>query len=159
MSSCSSVTASTTTCSAGSCSSLISSKEDEGYLPDKLYSYDYDDSPLRLQLGDFEFYTDTTFVKVDPDRKRRRGTDGALARQLLASKGFELPAEYAYARMVYLTDETRRKELMIIFIDDLAAHGESATEILNAGPDSLRWQQLELAHLDRVRATLSVIPH
>ena len=49
----------------------------EAYLPDNSSTYDYDDSPLRLALGDFEFYTDTAAVEFDPTRKRPRGTDGA----------------------------------------------------------------------------------
>lgn len=131
----------------------------EGYLPDKPYSYDYDDSPLRLTLGDFEFYTDTAFVEVDPDRKRRRSTDGALARQLLASNGFELPGDYVYARMVYLTDETRRKELMIIFIEDLSTYGIKAAELREGGPGASLWPDIEQAHLDRVKETLMITPN
>ena len=130
----------------------------EGYLPDKPYSYDYDDSPLRLMLGDYEFYTDTAFVEVDPNRKRRRGTDGALARELLESRGFTLPNDYVYARMVYLTDETRRKELMIIFIDDLSSYGTRAADLAEDGPDAERWPDIERAHLDRVKDTLRIVP-
>ena len=31
----------------------------EGFLPDNNYTYDYSGSPLRLQIGEFDFYTDT----------------------------------------------------------------------------------------------------
>ena len=48
----------------------------EAYLPDKSYTYDYDDSPLRVTLGDYEFYTDTAVFHFDPNIKRRPGTDG-----------------------------------------------------------------------------------
>ncbi len=34
----------------------------EGYLPDNDYTYDYDDSPLRVTLGDTAFYTDAEIV-------------------------------------------------------------------------------------------------
>lgn len=131
----------------------------EGYLPDKPYSYDYDDSPLRVDLNGYEFYTDTAFVEVDPNRKRRRGTDGTLARQLLESEGYALPGDYAYARMVYLTDETRRKELMIIFIEDLSTYGVRAADLAEDGPSASRRPDIEQAHLDRVKDTLTITPN
>ncbi len=129
----------------------------EAYLPDNSYSYNYDDSPLRLTLGDYEFFTDTDPVAFDPDRKRARGTDGAMARQLLASKGYVFPNNFAYARLVYLTDESRRKELMIIFIDDLESLGFSAAELQEGGAEASRWPEVERAHLDRIKNTLTVL--
>ena len=130
----------------------------EAYLPNKPYSYDYDDSPLRMSLGDFEFFADTTVVEVDPNRQLRRGSDGALARQFLASKGYVYPSDFAYARLVYLTDESRRKELMIIFIDDLAAYGLTAAELGEGGASASRWPRIEKAHLGRIRHTLTLLP-
>ncbi|NNE34583.1 MAG: hypothetical protein HKN13_05075 [Rhodothermales bacterium] len=130
----------------------------ETYLPDKSYTYDYTDSPLRLTLNGYTFYTDTAVVETDPNRKRARGTDGAMARALLASRGYTLPDEYVYARLVYLTDESRQKELMIIFIDDLAPTGLTAAGLQDGGPDADRWPEVEQTHLDRIRQTLSVRP-
>lgn len=129
----------------------------EAYLPDNYYSYDYEDSPLRVTLGDYEFYTDTDAVAFDPDKKRASGTDGALARQLLESKGYVFPNNFAYARLVYLTDESRRKELMIIFIDDLESYGFSAAELAEGGAEASRWPEVERAHLDRIKNTLTVL--
>ncbi len=129
----------------------------EAYLPDEPYTYDYDDSPLRVTLGDFEFFTDTAAFAFDPDQTRRRGTDGAMARQFLAGKGYVYPAEVMYARLVHLTDSTRRKELMIIFMDDLASSGLTAAELEDGGASAARWPEVEQAHLDRIRNTLEVI--
>ena len=130
----------------------------EAYLPGKPWTYDYDDSPLRVTLGDYEFFTDTAVVSFDPDRKRKQGTDGAMARQFLASKGYVFPREFAYARLVYLTDESRQKELLIIFIDDLAPQALTAAELKEGGAQHARWPEVEQAHLDRIRQTLAVLP-
>lgn len=130
----------------------------EAYLPGKPWTYDYDDSPLRVTLGEYEFFADTAVVSFDPNRERRRGTDGAMVRQFLASKGFVFPREFAYARLVYLTDESRQKELMIIFIDDLSPQGLTATELKEGGTEYARWPEVEQAHLDRIRRTLAVLP-
>jgi len=129
----------------------------EAYLPGKPWTYDYDDSPLRVTLGDYEFFTDTAVVSFDPNRKRQKGTDGAMARQFLASKGYVFPGEFAYARLVYLTDESRQKELMVIFIDDLAPLGLTAAELEDGGAEHARWPEVEQAHLDRIRQTLAVL--
>ena len=130
----------------------------EAYLPGKSYTYDYDDSPLRLTLGEYEFFTDTEFVEFDPDRKRPRGTDGAMVRQFLASKGYVYPRNFAYARLVYLTDESRQKELMIIYIDDLASRGVTAAELREGGAKASMRPNVEQEHLDRITRTLSVLP-
>jgi len=130
----------------------------EAYLPDNDYTYNYDDSPLRVTLDDYEFYTNTNAVEFDPDKKRARGTDGAMARQFLASKGYVFPNDFASARLVYLIDESRRKELMIIFIDDLESLGIGAAELQEGGADAARWPEVERAHLDRIENTLTVLP-
>ncbi len=126
----------------------------EAYLPGKSWTYDYDDSPLRVTLGDYEFYTDTTAFEFDPDIERRRGTDGAMARQFLASHGYVYPRNNAYARLVYLTDESRQKELMIIFIDDLEDYGYTAQELTEDGTNVDQWPDVEQMLLDRIRETL-----
>jgi hypothetical protein len=131
----------------------------EAYLPSKSYTYDYDDSPLQVTLGDYVFQTDTEAFGFDPDKKRKRGTDGSMARQFLASKGYAYPSEVLYARLVYLTDETRNKELMVIFMDDLTQLGLTAAELQEDGAHAARWPEVEKAHLDRVENTLEVLPH
>ncbi len=109
-----------------------------------------------MTLGDTEFFTDTAMVAFDPTIKRKRGTDGAMAREFLAKNGYVFPRDFAYARLVYLTDEARNKELMIIFIDDLAAYGFTAAELNEGGSSASRYDEVEQALIDRIKATLSV---
>ena len=130
----------------------------EAYLPDKPYAYDYSDSPLRVKLGEYEFFTDTAAFYNDPTLKRRRGTDGAMVRQFLASKGYGYPEQVMYARLVYLTDESKQKELMIIFMDDLSDYGYTAAEIREGGASADRYREVQEAHLERIRSTLRIRP-
>ncbi len=125
----------------------------EGYLPDNSYRYDYEDSPGRLTLGDFDFYVDTAAVESDP-KKRRRGTDGARAREFLLRHGFVLPANYVYARLIHLADASRRKELMVIFIEDLAPLGLTGTDL--DGPQAGRWPEIEKQHLAKILRTMTL---
>ncbi len=128
----------------------------EAYLPGKPYTYDYDDSPLRVTLGDIEFFTDTAVFEFDPSIERSRGTDGAMARQFLATHGYTYPRHNAYARLVHLTDESRQKELLIIFLDDLETYGYTAAQLEEDGDSHERWPEVEQALIDRIRDTLSV---
>lgn len=129
----------------------------EAYLPDNSYEYDYEDSPLRLQLGDYDFFADTAAVQSDPERKRRRGTDGARAREFLQSKGYTFPQNYVYARLVHLTDDSRRKELMVIFIEDLAPLGLTGSDLQEGGKAAQRWPEIEKNHLDKIRRTMTLV--
>ncbi len=130
----------------------------EEYLPDNSYQYDYEDSPARLRLNDYNFYLDTAAIHSNP-KKRRRGSDGSLARQFVLSKGYTFPEEFAYARLVHLTDASRRKELMIIFIDDLALLGLTASDLNEDGKAAQRWPEIEKKLLEKIRRTLTLTPH
>ena len=128
----------------------------EAYLPGKPYTYDYDDSPLRVTLGDVELFTDTDVFEFDPTIERRRGSDGAMAREFLASHGYTYPLHNAYARLVYLTDASRQKELMIIFIEDLERYGFAATDLGEGGAHAASWPEVEQKFLDRIQHTLTI---
>ncbi|MCH9027630.1 MAG: hypothetical protein IIA05_11015 [Proteobacteria bacterium] len=130
----------------------------EEYLPDNSHQYDYEDSPSRLRINDYDFYLDTAAVHLNP-KKRKPGTDGSLARQFVLSKGYTFPEDFAYARLVYLTDASRRKELMIIFIDDLAPLGLTASDLTEDGEETERWPEIEKKLLDKILRTLTLIPH
>ena len=130
----------------------------EEYLPDNSYRYDYEDSPARLRLNDYNFYLDTAAVHSNP-KKRRRGSDGSLARQFVLSKGYAFPEDFAYARLVYLTDASRRKELMIIFMDNLTLLGLTASDLEEDGKMSQHWPEIEKKNLEKIRSTLTLTPH
>lgn len=127
----------------------------EEYLPSNDYIYNYEASPLRMNIGGYDFYVDTAAVKPDP-KNRRRGSDGARVREFLQSKGYVYPDTFAYARLVHLTDESRRKELMIIFIDEAPLGGLDPDDLQEGGAVADRWPAIEQAHLDRIRRTLSL---
>jgi len=132
----------------------------EAYLPDNTYQFDYEDSRARLQLNDYELYLDTSFGHSDPGQKKSSSrSDGYLVREFLLSKGYDVPEEYTYARLIHLTDASRRKELMIIFIDNLEAYGLTAADLGEDGNEAQRWAEIENLHLEKIRRTLTLIPH
>ena len=129
----------------------------EGFLPDNDYTYDYSGSPLRLQIGAFDFYTDT-----EPGASNRflrlgwPGTDGYLARKFAADKGYPMPDDYAFARLVHIPDDASRKELLIIFMEDLAPTGWTGESLREGGEHEERWLEVEAAHLERIKQVMSL---
>ncbi len=53
--------------------------------------------------------------------------------------------------------KTRRKELMIISIDKPVLNGLNAEDLKENGDDARAWPAIEKAHLDKIRATLTLI--
>ena len=129
----------------------------EAYLPDNSYTYDYEDSPGRMQFGSLDFYLDSDIVVADPSR-RRAGSDAAMIRRLLSAAGYEYPLLFAYARMVHLTDDTRRKELMVVMLEDLSREGLTAAELEDTEANAARRAELESRHLEKIRRTLHITP-
>jgi hypothetical protein len=73
--------------------------------------------------------------------------------------GEQHPSDFAYARLVHLTDDTRREELMIIFVENLEeTYGVTAADLVEGGAKASQRAAVEQAHIDRVRRTLEVVP-
>ena len=129
----------------------------EGYLLSNDFSYDYSSSPSRTHIDGFEFFTDTAAGKLNPIFARGKpGTDGYLARSFIYDKGLKLPKDYAYARLVHIPDEAQRKELLIIFMDDLAPLGLTGDDLRPEGEQEGQWPNVEQAHLDKIKEMLTL---
>ena len=129
----------------------------EGFLPDNDFTYNYSGSPLRLQIGAFDFYTDTAAGTSNRFlRLGWPGTDGYLARKFAADNGYTMPDDYAYARLVHIPDDDGRKELLIIFMEDLAPTGLTGESLREGGEHEGRWPEVEAAHLDRIKRVMSL---
>ena len=129
----------------------------EGFLPDNDYTYDYTDSPLRSQIGDLDFFADAEVGESSWTwRLGSSGTDGYLVREFLSDKGYSYPDEFAYARLVHIPDAASRKELLIIFIDDLEPTGWTAEEVREGGEHEDKWSEVEAAHLERIEQVMQL---
>ena len=67
-----------------------------------------------------------------------------------------MPDDYAYARLVHIPDEMNRKELLIIFMEDLAPTGWTSEALREGGAQKGRWPEIEAAHLDRIRRVMTL---
>lgn len=127
----------------------------EGYLPEIDRRYDYSRSE-RTEIAGLEFRADARVTAATPAaRASRPRSDGQTMREFVTAKGLKLPAELLHQRLVYLTDESRRHELMFVYVEDLAPLGMRAAEL--AG-DEVRWKEVRAGLLERAKAAVRLRP-
>ena len=113
----------------------------EGYLPTKPGLKHTYDSPRHAQIGGLDFYVDT-WVRAN-DSAIEQGSDREHIETLIHGKGYKMPTGMMYVRLVHLLDDQKRKELMIIYGDDLSDTGYTAAELSSGGRAYARWPALE----------------
>jgi hypothetical protein len=127
----------------------------EGYLPTNNHTYNYDKEPFRTELGGHTFFDRVNFRKSDPTQKPRAGSDTERVLGMLTAKGIKLPAEVANIRWVRL-DEARRKELMIIYIEDLAPLNLTAADLAEGGKAAGDIDKVRNGVRDRAKTALTM---
>jgi hypothetical protein len=128
----------------------------EAYTPDRPDAHhDYEGS-RHIAIQGLDFYLDT-WVQ-GPDQKVDGDSDGAHQRRLLAAKGYQRPANGMYVRLVYLSDAAKRKELMVIYGEDLAPTGFTAAQLDEHGNAHDRWPDIEKALIQRALDRVSFHP-
>jgi hypothetical protein len=109
----------------------------EGYLasrPDLHHTYD---SPKHATIGGLDFYVDT-WVRAK-DAPSESGSDREHIEALVRAKGYRMPDAMMYVRLVHLLDKEKRKELMIIYGEDLSPTKFTAAELSEGGKAHDRW--------------------
>jgi hypothetical protein len=129
----------------------------EGYLPSKpglAHSYD---SPRHTTIGGLDFFLDT-WPRANGE-KTNPGSDREHIEALIRGSGYKMPAGMMYVRLVHLLDEKKRKELMIIYGEDLASTGFTAADLEENGKSRDRWPALEVGLIERAQKTISLSTH
>ena len=128
----------------------------EGYLPTKPDLHHRYDSPRHAAIGGLDFYVDTW---VRPDTAQtQKGSDREHIEALLRQKGYRMPAGMMYVRLVHLLDQQKRKELMIIYGEDLAPTGLSAADLSEGGKAFAKWPVIDKDLVERAKQKIAVQP-
>jgi hypothetical protein len=125
----------------------------EAYLPSQPALQHTYDSPRHLTLGGLDFYLDTWVTSGRTPAAP--GSDDAHLVSLLAAHGYRL-SDTMSVRLVHLTDATRRKELMIIYAEDLAPTGYTAASLKEGGAAHASWRSVEAGLIRRATQSISV---
>lgn len=126
----------------------------EEYLPSSNGRYDYSRSPVVTMSGR-PFHADKELWNV-PTTERRPGSDGAQARALLRSRGLTLAPTMLYERLVWLPDSSRRRELMVIYAEDLALAGVTTADVEGSAAARTRLASLLDGLQSRAERTFSI---
>lgn len=124
----------------------------EAYLPSNTYSYNYKFAEKLTHAG-LEFDVRPRFGATNNPPKP--GSDLEHVMALLERGGFHAPAEMMNVRLVHLPDEARRKELMIIYAEDLAPTGSKEADLLAPGGDT-RWLELKPGIIKRALENIRI---
>ena len=117
----------------------------EGYLPSNTHTYRYQPNKV-VNIGRLSFIADAYFRNVAAT-PAPANSDGGRAAELLKSKGLKIGNDIMMQRLVHLTDESKRNELMIIYLEDLSDRGITAAEL--AGAKAASWPEISNALLER----------
>jgi hypothetical protein len=125
----------------------------ESYLPTRPELKHTYDSPRMAKLGGMEFYVDAWVRPANATEQP--GSDVEHIRALIRAGGYKLPAGMMSVRLVHLLDEQKRKELMIIYSEDVAPTGFTASELRKGGKAYGRWPSLQNELVERAEKKFS----
>lgn len=128
----------------------------EGYLPSKPDMHHTYDSPRHLQMGGLDFYVDT-WVRADGE-KTESGSDREYIETMIRAKGYKMPAGMLYVRLVHLLDAEKRRELMIIYGEDLQPTGFAVTDLNEGGKAHDRLPTLEADITEQAKQKIHLQP-
>ena len=126
----------------------------EGYVPsrpDLRHTYD---SPKHATIGGMDFYVDS-WVRTK-DAKTESGSDREHIDALVTAKGYRMPEGMMYVRLVHLLDKEKRKELMIIYGEDLSPAGFTTADLSEGGKKYDRWPGIADGLLERAKREIAI---
>jgi len=126
----------------------------EGYLPTRPELHHTYDSPRHANIGGMDFYVDT-WVRLN-NAEIEPGSDREHIEALIRAKGYKMPAGMMYVRFVHLLDDQKRKELMIIYGEDVASTGLTAAQLREGGAAYSRWPAIEKDLIERAKKEIAV---
>lgn len=122
----------------------------EGYLPNNQHTYNYKGEVA--QIGGMNFFSDVRLRSgsITPPPN----SDGGHTMRLLESAGYRVEGDPMRERLVHLTDDSKRSELMIIYMEFLPS--SSAAEMGTEPQTNPKWPELMTALRKRARDGLRI---
>ena len=125
----------------------------EGYLPSNSHVYNYTKDETVTFAGR-PFFQKPRFGPNDQPAKP--GSDLEHVRAMVERAGYKMPAHAMNVRLVHLLDETRRKELMIIYAEDLAPTGYTSEQLMDGNQTRPEWEALKKDMLERAKKRIKL---
>ena len=126
----------------------------EGYVPTKPELKHKYDSPRHATMGGLDFYVDTWVRRKDAETQK--GSDREHIEALIGAKGYKMPEGMMDVRLVHLLDEQKRKELMVIYGEDVSQTGFTVTDLSEKGRAFSHWPAIENALIERAKSKITI---
>jgi len=126
----------------------------EGYLPTRPELKHRYDSPRHTTIGGLDFYVDTWTRAIDD--KVTPDSDLEHIETLIRGHGYKMPAGMMYVRLVHLLDEQKRKELMIIYGENLMPTGLTVADLKKGGKAYDQWPVIEKSLVERAENKIKI---
>lgn len=132
----------------------------ESYLPSRPeLGYNYAEGNRRAELWGL-----VTWLRAGPTRTdgpMRPGSDREHVYNILRRANVPIPAEVMNVRMVQMLDDPQgtgrgRRELMLIYSEDLAPSGAGVADLVAEGRPNERWAPMEAALIERATRAFRV---
>lgn len=104
--------------------------------PAEIAGSNYRYAPERVELGGLEFVHNTWAWDNGRSIRENPGSEPAHTARLLAEHEYEVSDELIMARFVTEVGPEMRDELIVFYIEPLAAHGKSLADFPDGGPPS-----------------------
>jgi hypothetical protein len=134
----------------------------EGFLPNNTQTYNYRFAdPLilggqRFQPGTYAF-SNAAIARESP------GSEAPLTAAFLREQGYTFDDEWMMARFVTVPDATRRRELILFYLEMVAGTGHTLAEFYaGEGADAVEtpvWRQIAAGLAARARQNFTVQPY
>lgn len=125
----------------------------EGYVPSRPdLRYDYSDNAIA-ELAGREVFVSASFG--DANRKPRSGSDLEQVQQLVRTNGYTLPDHWINVRLVNLFEDNR-KELMIIYAEDMKPTGFTPEDLSFGGRAEKQWSEIHRQLLENAKARIAI---
>lgn len=132
----------------------------ESYLPSKPeLAYDYADGNRPIELGGVR-----TWLRSNPvptTGPMRAGSDREHVFGILTRAGYAIPPEVMNVRLVQLLDDPKgtgqgRRELMVIYSEDLTLSGRTLAELTTDGKPNAQWPAIEKGLIERATRAVTI---
>lgn len=132
----------------------------ESYLPEKPeLSYDYADGNRPIELGGVRTWLRSNPVPTTGPIKA--GSDREHVFNILTRAGYAIPPAVMNVRLVQILDDPTgtgkgRRELMVIYSEDLVLSGKSLAELTTDGKPNAQWPAIERGLIDRATKAVRI---
>lgn len=125
----------------------------EGYIPSRPeLHYDYSEDAIT-ELAGRKFFVNASFG--DPNRKPRSGSDLEQVQRLIRENGYTLGDHSINVRLVNLFEDNR-KELMIIYAEDMKPTGFTPEDLSAGGRAEKQWPEIQRRLLENAKARIAL---